>query len=70
MIIEWGKEDGLDDTVILKRLQQKIIGLPLKRAQAYFVQLHETDHSGIASLPLSDSPVYMKPIIQVLQSLP
>ena len=27
MIIEWGKEDGLDDTVILKRLQQKIIGL-------------------------------------------
>lgn len=35
MIIELGKEDGLDDAVILKRLQQKIIGLPLKRAEAY-----------------------------------
>ncbi len=38
MIIELGKEDGLDDAVILKRLQQKIIGLPLKRAQAYLDQ--------------------------------
>ena len=32
------KEDGLDDAVILKRLQQKIIGLPLKRAEAYLEQ--------------------------------
>lgn len=38
MIIELGKEDGLDDAVILKRLQQKIIGLPLKRAEAYLEQ--------------------------------
>ena len=38
MIIELGKEDGLDDAVILKRLQQKIIGLPLKRAQEYLKQ--------------------------------
>ena len=32
------KEDGLDDAVILKRLQKKIIGLPLKRAEAYLEQ--------------------------------
>ena len=38
MIIELGKEDGLDDAVILRRLQQKIIGLPLKRAEAYLEQ--------------------------------
>lgn len=38
MIIELGKEDGLADAVILNRLQQKIIGLPLKRAQAYLEQ--------------------------------
>ena len=38
MIIELGKEDGLDDAAILKRLQQKIIGLPFKRAEEYLEQ--------------------------------
>lgn len=35
LIVELGQEDGLDDNAILKRLQEKIIGLPLKRAEAY-----------------------------------
>ena len=35
LIVELGQEDGLDDTAILKRMQEKIIGLPLKRAEAY-----------------------------------
>ena len=38
LIIELGQEDGLDDAAILKRLQEKIIGLPLKRAEAYLKQ--------------------------------
>ena len=33
-----GQEIGLDDSEILKKLQEKIIGLPLKRAQAYLEQ--------------------------------
>ena len=37
-IIEIGQEDGLDDETILKRLQEKIIGLPLNRAEAYLKQ--------------------------------
>ena len=37
-IIEMGQEVGLDDSEILKKLQEKIIGLPLKRAQAYLEQ--------------------------------
>ena len=37
-IIEMGQEIGLDDSEILKKLQEKIIGLPLKRAQAYLEQ--------------------------------
>ncbi|MEZ3495907.1 MAG: hypothetical protein K1W38_27360 [Lachnospiraceae bacterium] len=35
LIVELGQEDGLDDATILKRMQEKIIGLPLKRAEAY-----------------------------------
>ena len=38
LIIELGQEDGLDDAAILKRLQEKIIGLPLKRAEAYLAE--------------------------------
>lgn len=38
MIIELGQEDGLGDAAILKRLQEKIVGLPLKRAEAYLEQ--------------------------------
>ena len=38
LIIELGQEDGLDDSEILKRLQEKIIGLPLKRAETYLKQ--------------------------------
>lgn len=38
LIIELGQEDGLDDSEILKRLQNKIIGLPRKRAEAYLKQ--------------------------------
>lgn len=37
MMIEMGKEEGLEDVVILKRLQQKI-GLSLKEATAYLEQ--------------------------------
>ncbi len=37
-IIEMGQEVGLDDLEILKKLQEKIIGLPLKQAQAYLDQ--------------------------------
>ncbi len=35
LIVELGQEDGLDDAAILKRMQEKIIGLPKKRAEAY-----------------------------------
>ena len=38
LIIELGQEDGLDDDAILKRLQEKIIGLPLSRAEAYLAE--------------------------------
>lgn len=38
LIIELGIEDGLDDDTILKRLQEKIICLPLKRAEAYLAE--------------------------------
>lgn len=38
LIVELGQEDGLDDAAILKRLQEKIIGLPLNRAEAYLRQ--------------------------------
>ena len=38
LIIELGQEVGLDDSEILKKLQEKIIGLPLKRAEAYLKQ--------------------------------
>lgn len=34
MIIEMGQEDGLDDTAIFKRLQDKI-GVSLEKASAY-----------------------------------
>ena len=34
MIVEIGQEDGLDDTAILKRLQDKV-GLSLEKAAAY-----------------------------------
>ena len=37
-IIEMGQEVGLADSEILKKLQDKIIGLPLKRAEAYLEQ--------------------------------
>ena len=37
-IIEMGQEVGLDDSEILQKLQQKIIGLPLKRAESYLEQ--------------------------------
>ena len=38
LIIELGQEDGLDDDAILKRLQERIIGLPLNRAEAYLAE--------------------------------
>ena len=37
-IIEMGQEVGLDDSEILQKLLQKIIGLPLKRAESYLEQ--------------------------------
>ena len=37
-IIELGQEVGLEDSKILKKLQEKIIGLPLTRAKAYLEQ--------------------------------
>ena len=37
-IIELGHEVGLADVEILKKLQEKIIGLPLTRAKAYLEQ--------------------------------
>lgn len=37
MIIEIGKEDGLDDATILKRLQEKV-GLSLEDATVYLKQ--------------------------------
>lgn len=37
-IIELGQEVGLEDSEILKKLQGKIIGLPLTRAKAYLEQ--------------------------------
>ncbi len=37
-IIEMGQEVGLADSEIIKKLQEKIIGLPLKRAEAYLEQ--------------------------------
>ena len=37
-IIEMGQEVGLEDSEILKKLQEKIIGLPLTRAKAYLEQ--------------------------------
>ncbi len=37
MIIEMGQEDGLDNTTILKRLQDKV-GLSLDKATAYLKQ--------------------------------
>ena len=38
MVVELGQEYGLDDSEILKKLQEKIIGLPLTRAKAYLEQ--------------------------------
>lgn len=35
LIVKLGQEDGLDDAAILKRMQENIIGLPIKRAEAY-----------------------------------
>ena len=37
-IIEMGQEIGLADSEIIKKLQEKIIGLHLKRAEAYLEQ--------------------------------
>ncbi|MCM1386631.1 MAG: hypothetical protein NC231_04835 [Bacillus sp. (in: Bacteria)] len=37
-IIEIGQEVGLEDSAILKKLQEKIIGLPLNRAEIYLKQ--------------------------------
>lgn len=37
-IVELGQEVGLADVEILKKLQEKIIGLPLTRAKAYLAQ--------------------------------
>lgn len=39
MIIELGQEDGLDETVILRRIQEKT-GLSLKEAAAWLFLLH------------------------------
>ncbi len=44
LIIELGKEDGFDDDAILKRLQEKIIALPLSRAKAYLAEYE--NHKG------------------------
>lgn len=41
-IIEMGQEIGLDDSAILKKLQEKIAGLPLKRAEAYLEEFSKT----------------------------
>ncbi len=41
-IIEMGREVGLEDSEIVKKLQEKIIGLPLMRAQAYLEQYGRT----------------------------
>ena len=38
MIVELGQEDGWSNEAILKKLQEKIIGLPLNRAEAYLEQ--------------------------------
>lgn len=37
MIVELGQEDGLDDTIIIKRMQEKI-GLFLELAMVYLKQ--------------------------------
>lgn len=37
-IIERGQEVGLADAEILKKLQERIIGLPLTRAKTYLAQ--------------------------------
>lgn len=37
-IIELGQEVGLEDSEILKKLKEKIIGLPLTRAKVYLAQ--------------------------------
>lgn len=37
MIVELGQEDGLDDAIIMKRMQEKI-GLSLEQAMAYLKQ--------------------------------
>jgi len=37
MIVELGQEDGLDDELIIKRMQEKI-GLSLEQALAYLKQ--------------------------------
>ena len=44
LIIELGKEAGFDDDAILKRLQEKIIALPLSRAKAYLAEYEK--HKG------------------------
>ncbi len=38
LIIELGQEDGLDDEAIIRRLQQKIVGLPLNKAETYLAE--------------------------------
>lgn len=38
LIIELGQEDGLDNGAIIRRLQQKIVDLPLNRAEAYLAE--------------------------------
>ena len=35
LIVKLGQEAGLDDAAILKRMQEKIIGLSPKRVEAY-----------------------------------
>lgn len=40
-IIELGQEVGLADAEILKKLHEKIIGLPLTRATAYLEQYRQ-----------------------------
>ena len=37
MIVELGQEDGLDDEIIIKRMQEKI-GVSLEQAMAYLKQ--------------------------------
>lgn len=41
MIIEFGQEDGLDNTAIIKRLQRKI-GISFEKAAAYLEQYGKT----------------------------